>query len=88
MRTTHAPHFPFVKYGQKTVTLFACFVVVVFFHLCNSVIAKPLFLFLKHPFLNTYQEMATIKARTRAGALIMWLASSLQLLNLQELWLF
>ena len=31
-----------------------------FFHLCNSVIAKPLFLFLKHPFLNTYQEMTTI----------------------------
>ena len=29
MRTTHAPHFPLVKYGQKTVTLCPCFVVVV-----------------------------------------------------------
>ena len=31
MRTTDAPHFPVVKYGQKTVTLFPCFVVAVVF---------------------------------------------------------
>ena len=87
MRTTHAPHFPLVKYGQKTVTLCPCFVVVVVV-VCNSVIAKSLFLFLKHPFLNTYQETRTVKARTRVGPLIVWLASSLQLPKLQELWLF
>ena len=57
MRTTHAPHFPFVKYGQKTVTLCPCFVVVVVVVVvvvCNSVIAKSLFLFLKPPLLNTF----------------------------------
>ena len=67
-----------------------CFLVLLllFFRLCNSVIAKSLFLFLKHPFLNTYQETTTVKARTRVGPLILWLASSLQLPKLQELWLF
>ena len=29
MKTTNALHFPLVKYRQKIVTLFACFVVVV-----------------------------------------------------------
>ena len=50
-----------------------CFLVLLllFFRLCNSVIAKSLFLFLKHPFLNAYQETTTVKARTRAGPLIM-----------------
>ena len=72
MGTTHAPHFPLVKYGQKTVTLCPCFVVVVVVVVvCNSVIAKSLFLFLKHPFLNAYQETTTVKAMTRAGPLIM-----------------
>ena len=53
----------------------------VFFRLYKSVIVKSLFLFLKHPFFNTYQETTTEKARTRAGpSLIICLACSLQLL--------
>ena len=56
--------------------LFVCF-----FRFYKSVIAKSIFLFLKHPFFNTYQETTTEKARTRAGpSLIICLACSLQLL--------
>lgn len=68
-------------YQWRTVVKMLLCLFVCFFRFYKSVIAKSIFLFLKHPFFNTYQETTTEKARTRAGpSLIICLACSLQLL--------